>query len=137
MRGYGLNRLSPMSCVRDSDRNCTKPGTWVPVGGNGLAEYSLELRFPLKGQLLGAVFTDAGYVSYASASPTAYRYALDPKRLQWAAGLGIRYRTPVGPIRLDLASRIPWTARVPRTEDAHADHREPIVALQLSVGEAF
>jgi translocation and assembly module TamA len=135
MRGYGLNRLSPMQCVKTTS-GCTN--AWVPVGGNGLAEYSLELRFPLRGQLLGAVFTDAAYVSYASAVPTAYRYALDPRRLQWAAGFGIRYRTPVGPIRLDLASRIPWSVAVPRSDPTLAStHQEPIVALQLSVGEAF
>ncbi|HVO21110.1 MAG TPA: BamA/TamA family outer membrane protein [Anaeromyxobacter sp.] len=140
MRGYGLDRLSPMACVTDSTGNCTN--TWVPVGGNGLAEYSLELRFPLGGQLFGAAFTDAGYVSYASKLPSAYRYALDPQRLQWAAGLGIRYRTPIGPIRLDLASRIPWSDTVPRREDQITNpelpvHREPSLALQLSVGEAF
>jgi translocation and assembly module TamA len=141
MRGYGLNRLSPMQCVTTTDPVTHKVGctdAWVPVGGNGLAEYTLELRFPLTGQLFGAAFTDAAYVSYASADPGAWRYALDPRRLQWAAGLGIRYRTPIGPIRLDLASRIPWSATVPRTSpDVPSGHREPIMALQLSVGEAF
>ena len=136
MRGYGLDRLSPMACVTDSNGHCTN--TWVPVGGNGLAEYSLELRFPLSGQLFGAAFTDAAYVSYASPVPDAYRYALDPRRLQWAAGLGIRYRTLIGPVRLDLASRIPWGVYVPRADPNNVTaHSEPNMALQLSVGEAF
>jgi len=154
MRGYGQNRLSPMACVLaevtepsgQKTIGCTSQ--WYPVGGNGLAEYSLEYRFPFYGNLLGAVFTDAGYVSAGSAVPTAYRKALSPARLQWAAGLGIRYRTPVGPLRLDLAARLPDDLSpgvrldqrfptVPSAGQGEPPHREPIVALQLTVGEAF
>ncbi len=143
MRGYGLNRLSPMVCVRDSAGNCTDE--WVSVGGNGLAEYSVELRFPLRGNLLGAVFTDAAYVSEPSAVPTAYRDALSLSRLQWAVGFGIRYRTPIGPLRLDLAARLPndlshgvdLNDRFPAVPSADGVHREPIVAFHLSVGEAY
>ncbi len=153
MRGYGQNRLSPMACVQTTEpdplpddpnhRKTVCTDQWYPVGGNGLAEYSLELRFPLHGNLLGAVFTDAAYVSGRSAVPTAYRQAFAPARLQWAAGMGIRYRTPVGPLRLDLAGRIPddygphvdLNHRFPRVP--LTPHREPIMALQLTIGEAF
>jgi translocation and assembly module TamA len=148
MRGYGLNRLSPMLCVKKKDpatgqQHCT--GEWVPVGGNGLAEYSVELRFPLRGKLLGAVFTDAAYVSRPSAVPTAWRDALSPARLQWAAGFGIRYRTPIGPLRLDLAARLPddlspgveLNQRFPAVPSPDGVHREPIAAFHLSVGEAY
>jgi translocation and assembly module TamA len=151
MRGYGQNRLSPMACVTrsvpdpgDSTRTvqvCTNQ--WYPVGGNGLAEYSVELRFPLRGSLFGALFTDAGYVSGASAVPNAYRQAFVPARLQWAGGLGIRYRTPVGPLRLDLAGRAPDDLS-PGVDLNHrfppvplGTHREPVVVLQLTIGEAF
>jgi translocation and assembly module TamA len=142
MRGYGQNRLSPMACVKDAKTGgCTDQ--WYPLGGNGLAEYSLEFRFPLHGSLLGAVFTDAAYVSGRSAVPTAYREAFAPVRLQWAAGMGIRYRTPVGPLRLDLAGRIPddygphvdLNHRFPRVPVT--PHREPLMALQLTIGEAY
>lgn len=139
MRGYGQNRLSPMNRLG---------GSWVPVGGNGLAEYSVEYRFPIKNNLFGAVFTDAGYVSFPSAVPSAYRYAFDPAHLQWAAGIGIRFRTPVGPLRLDLAGRLPTDLSrdvqaqdrfppVPSARQDEAIHREPIMALQLTIGEAF
>lgn len=141
MRGYGLNRLSPMTQTPDGP---------VPYGGNGLAEYTLEYRFPLTKSLFGAVFTDAAYVSYPSAVPNAYRYGLDPGRLQWAAGFGIRFRTPVGPLRLDLAGRLPndlspdveFADRFPPVPESRlptdpGPHHEPILALQLTVGEAF
>jgi translocation and assembly module TamA len=151
MRGYSLNRLSPMVC-KDFDQTagrCTS-NTWVAVGGNGLAEYSLELRFPLRGSLQGAVFTDAGVVSYPSADPVAYRFALDPRQLQLAAGFGVRYGTPVGPLRVDFGFRLPsdfsrgvsLEDRFPAVPDARIDprqgrHREPILAFHLNVGEAY
>lgn len=160
MRGYAQNRLSPMSptCseiqdpARPNDPNAkvTRCGSpWVPTGGNGLVEYSVESRFPLRGNLFGAVFVDAAFVSYRSAVPTAYTYVFDPRRLQWAVGVGVRYRTPVGPLRLDLAGRLPNDLSrdvqlgdrfptVPRTAPSVPSiHREPMLSLQLSVGEAF
>jgi translocation and assembly module TamA len=140
MRGYYTQRLSPM--VRQG-------GQWVPVGGNGLADGSVELRFDLNPSLGGALFVDAGAVSDASARPSAYRTALDPTRLQWAGGVGLRYKTPFGPLRLDIAARLPerfdgpvndWFPPVPFAIDerrARVDHREPIVAVHLALGEAF
>jgi len=138
MRGYYTNRLSKMVRQR---------GDWVPVGGNGLADGSLELRFNLTGTVGAALFLDGGAVSDASARPTAYQTALDPTRLQWAAGVGFRYRTVFGPLRLDVAARLPETLQgatserfpaVPYTfwED-RTPHREPIVAVHIALGEAF
>lgn len=135
MRGYGTQRLSPMT-YQDS--------LWVPTGGNGLLDGSLELRTPISGNLGGALFVDAGNVSGASALPTEYQRALDLSQLQLAGGLGIRYATPFGPLRVDVAMRVPtdWSAGVPfahrfPTVPGDSGHREPIAALHLSLGEAF
>jgi translocation and assembly module TamA len=153
MRGYGQGRLSPMICTMANDPVTGQPtctGEWVPTGGNGMAEYSLELRFPVHGALFGAVFTDAAIVSEPSAAPDAYRAALDPSHLQWAAGVGIRYRTPIGPVRFDVAARLPddlsrgveldhrfpTVPPSPQVPDP-GPHREPIIAFHLTVGEAF
>jgi translocation and assembly module TamA len=142
MRGYYTQRLGVLARQR---------GEWVAVGGNGLADGSVELRFGL-GRTVGAVvFLDAGAVSNASSSPTEYQTALDPTRLQYAAGAGLRYHTPFGPLRLDVAARLPdnfrgdfdtWFPPVPYAyaEDGRLvrqPHREPIVAVHLAIGEAF
>jgi translocation and assembly module TamA len=138
MRGYYTNRLSPM--VRQ-DRD------WVAVGANGAADGSLELRFDITGDWGGAIFVDTAGVSNYSGSPTEYQSALDPTRLQWASGLGLRYRTPFGPVRLDVGVRLPTDYRagvafddrfpaVPHTPPGTV-HREPIMAVQLALGEAF
>ncbi len=141
MRGYYTDRLSPMALQED--------GTWVPVGANGAADGSLELRFDLAGAWGGALFLDAGGVSYYSSKPTEYQKALDPTQLQWASGLGIRYRTPFGPLRVDLGVRLPtdWSAGVPFNErfppvpfteyPDKTPHREPIMAVQIALGEAY
>ena len=137
MRGYYTRRLAPMELQGNE---------FVPVGGNGLADGTVELRFPVAGNLGGAVFLDGGAVSDASAVPTAWTGALDLGAIQWAVGFGLRYHTPFGPVRLDVAARLPdrWSSAnsafpaVPFTlwPDG-ALHREPIVAVHLSLGEAF
>src|SRR6266542_504826 len=137
MLGYYTRRLSKM--VRQGN-------AWVPVGGNGLVDGTVELRFPIAGEFGGALFLDAGNVADASAVPSAWQAVLDPTLLQWAAGVGLRYRTPFGPVRLDLGVRLPdrlSTASeafpaVPYTRwPDGALHREPIAAVHISLGEAF
>jgi translocation and assembly module TamA len=138
MRGYYTGRLSPMRL---------EDGAWVPVGGNGLVDGSVELRLRLWGSVGGVLFVDAGNVSLASSRPSEWQVALDPTTLQWAAGLGLRYRTPFGPVRLDVGARLPsdWAAGVPfdlrfppvPTPEGERVHREPLVTFHLTLGEAF
>ncbi|HET8542106.1 MAG TPA: BamA/TamA family outer membrane protein [Anaeromyxobacter sp.] len=142
MRGYYTDRLSPM---------VLQEGEWVSVGGNGVADGSVELRFDVAGALGGALFVDAAGISNYSSKPTEYQTALDPTLLQWGAGLGLRYRTPFGPLRVDIGMRlptdlskgVPFDDRFPAVPYAigadglPATHREPIVAVQIALGEAF
>lgn len=67
-----------------------------PVGGEAFTSYSVEARFPIFRQLKGAVFWDTGTlnIDYEDIGGGRYFHAL---------GTGLRYRTPVGPLRLDLA----------------------------------
>lgn len=144
MRGYYTRRLSPM-VLEGSD--------WVPAGGNGVLDGSLELRYGIAGGWGSAFFLDAGNVSIASARPSQYQDALNLGHLQLAAGVGVRYGTPFGPIRLDVGVRLPtdFSAGVPTNQRfpavpgsgtcsatvCYPTHREPIVAVHFSIGEAF
>jgi translocation and assembly module TamA len=135
MRGYGTERLSPM--VFSSADN-----EWVPTGGNGLIDGSLELRRNLGGNLVGAIALDAGNVSTASGSPSEWRSVFG--EVQLALALGIRYRTPVGPFRADVGIRLPndLSAGVPFSErfptvPGDSGHREPIAVVHIALGEAF
>jgi outer membrane protein assembly factor BamA len=70
-----------------------------PSGGSALLEGSVELRFPVWGDNLdGATFMDFGQVWSSSRD-----FRLDD--LEFTPGLGVRYQTPVGPVRVDLAYR--------------------------------
>lgn len=135
MRGYGAERLSPMTYQQSE---------WVPIGGNGMIEGSLEVRRSLGGSVVGALFLDAGNVSSPTGRPTGFVEVLDLSRLQWALGVGLRYQASVGSLRVDLAVRLPddLGAGVPFAERFPAvpgtsGHREPIAVLHVALGEAY
>jgi outer membrane protein insertion porin family len=96
MRGFPTNQAGP----RDLE-------TGFPLGGNALLFHSTELRFPLIGDNIGGVlFHDLGNI-YSSLGSISFRYhqhgLTDFNYMVHAVGFGIRYRTPLGPLRLDLA----------------------------------
>jgi translocation and assembly module TamA len=85
VRGFGFQALSP----RDAAGNI--------VGGRSLIEASLELRIAL-GERIGVVpFIDVGR-AYSTTLPNPFREGLGV-----GAGVGLRYRTPIGAVRLDVA----------------------------------
>jgi outer membrane protein insertion porin family len=111
LRAFSYNQAGP----RDTGRSLTpgapaSPPTGFPLGGNALLFNNVELRFPLIGQnIQGVLFYDVGNV-YSSLSKMSFRF--HQRNLQdfdyaaHAPGFGIRYQTPIGPIRLDLAYAI-------------------------------
>ena len=84
----------------------TEP-TGFPLGGDAVLISNVELRFPLIGRNIGGVlFHDAGNI-YRSIGDISVRYHQNnPEDFNYmvqAVGFGIRYKTPVGPLRVDLA----------------------------------
>ena len=87
--------------------------TGFPLGGSTFLFNNTELRFPLFGDNIGGVlFEDFGNV-YSKLSDISFAFSQphpsDPTDFNYtvhAAGIGIRYRTPIGPVRLDLAYSI-------------------------------
>jgi len=111
LRAFPYNQAGP----RDTGAPLVPGGpagqaTGFPLGGNALFFNNVELRFPLIGQnIQGVLFHDMGNV-YSSLSNISFRFnqrnQQDFDYAVQAVGFGIRYRTPVGPIRLDLAYSI-------------------------------
>jgi outer membrane protein assembly factor BamA len=109
MRGFGDNQAGPrdIGTVTEAPGGETSPPTGFPIGGNALFFNTFELRFPLFGpNISGVLFHDTGniYTSFSDVSlayrqPSAqnFNYAVQ------APGFGIRYKTPFGPVRVDLA----------------------------------
>jgi outer membrane protein assembly complex protein YaeT len=84
--------------------------TGFPIGGTAELFNQTELRFPLIGENIGAVlFHDMGN-TYSSLSDISFRVRQrdlsDFNYMVHAAGVGLRYRTPVGPLRVDFAYSI-------------------------------
>jgi outer membrane protein assembly factor BamA len=86
------------------------PTTGLPLGGTFLFFNQHELRFPLIGDNIGGVlFHDMGNI-YSNLSSFSLRQEQrniqDFDYMVHAVGIGVRYRTPVGPLRVDLAYSI-------------------------------
>jgi outer membrane protein assembly factor BamA len=83
--------------------------TGFPLGGTALLMNQTEFRFPLLQNVGGVLFHDMGNV-YSSLSNISFRTdqhgISDFDYMNQAVGFGIRYRTPIGPVRLDLAYSI-------------------------------
>jgi translocation and assembly module TamA len=88
----------------------------TPVGGTAIDAASLELRQRLGRSYGFAVFADGGRVSQA-ARPFSGQY-------QFGAGAGVRFYTPIGPLRVDFA--------LPLERAANADRFEVYVGLGQS-----
>lgn len=106
VRGYGYQRIGP----RDAKGS--------PLGGRGLGETSLELRYRAWKDIGIVGFVDAGM---DSESP----YFADAGAPRVGAGIGLRYYTGFGPLRLDIG-----TPLNPQSGDAP-------VQVYVSLGQAF
>lgn len=104
VRGWARAQLGPVS--KDN----------IPTGGNSLLEGNLEFRFPVYRIVSGVFFGDFGNVWRESNT-----YPLHD--LHYALGFGLRFRTPFGPIRLDIAQPVFDT--------------ENKIQFHISVGQAF
>ena len=89
-----------------------------PIGGRSLLEGSIEARIKLTDTIGIVPFVDAG-TAFASSWPDF------DERIRFSAGLGLRYYTAIGPIRLDVAAPL---------ERQRGDRP---VALYISLGQAF
>jgi outer membrane protein insertion porin family len=94
-----------------------------PKGGNGLIVLNTEVRFPVWRHLGGAAFLDAGNV-FARVED------LDLSALRGGTGFGLRYRTPIGPLRFDVGVNLS-----PR--ELPPGRRESRVIYHVSIGHAF
>jgi translocation and assembly module TamA len=121
-RGFGERKLSPAITGEVNGQEHT-----VPYGGTALLETGIEGRFPItnwrKIGIGGALFFDGGDVREELAQ-------IAPGALHWAAGVGLRFKTLVGPVRADLGYRLNRTGP---DEPAPGSR----FAFHLSLGEAF
>ncbi|BCW90540.1 Outer membrane protein assembly factor BamA [Alphaproteobacteria bacterium SO-S41] len=106
IRGYSYKRAGPI----DADDR--------PIGGASVVEFNGEVRWRINEDFGAAVFVDAG---------GAFESNIPGQGGDWfiGAGAGVRYYSPIGPVRLDVAAPI------------NARSGEPGVQIYVSIGQAF
>jgi outer membrane protein assembly complex protein YaeT len=114
VRGFVLDRLGTPETLDDQG---------FPAGGNGLVVANVELRSPYWKGLGGVGFFDTGNV---------FQYATDIRlgQLRPSAGFGVRYRSPLGPLRVDLGFNLD-------PELLPTGEMERRMVFHLSLGQAF
>lgn len=83
IRGYAYQRVGPLDAAKD------------PLGGRSVFEASTEARYRITKTIGVVAFVDAGN-AYATSIPKL------SQPLQVGAGVGLRYYTPIGPVRADI-----------------------------------
>lgn len=137
-RGYALRSVGPhgvvpflSSGVGASSASCGGETCKAPLGGLSLWEASLELRFPILGPLSGSVFCDGSDVSPDQLSIRAGYPHL-------SCGPGLRYDTPIGPVRVDIGFRLPGLQAPSGVVEGDPGTIFGIpAALAFGIGEAF
>lgn len=113
VRGFALDRLGTPETI-DKDG--------FPKGGHALMIFNGELRVPVWRDLGAVGFIDVGNV-FAKIGD------VDLGELRAGVGFGVRYRSPVGPIRVDLGFKL--------SRLDFPGGKEPLTALHISLGQAF
>ncbi|MEO1193747.1 MAG: autotransporter assembly complex family protein [Pseudomonadota bacterium] len=106
VRGYEVDSLGPLDSENDA------------IGGRSLIEFGIEARWRFWDDYGIVPFLDAGQV-YNGMAPDF------SDTIQYAAGLGFRYYSPIGPIRLDFAHPI------------NKRQRDRELQFYISIGQAF
>jgi outer membrane protein insertion porin family/translocation and assembly module TamA len=114
LRGWGRFEVSPLS------------GFGLPIGGHSFLTLSTEARFPIWSRLSGVIFVDGGNV-------WARAWDFNLNDMRWDAGPGLRYNTPLGPIRLDVGYQLnPIEGLLVNGEPEKRRFR-----IHFSIGQAF
>ncbi len=113
IRGYALDSVGTPETISPNG---------FPKGGDAEIVLNAELRVPVRGPIGAALFVDGGNV-FAQAADVSL------SRLRGSVGLGGRYRSPIGPIRVDLGFKL--------DRRTIGGRLEPRYAIHFSIGQAF
>ena len=113
IRGFILDRVGAPNTISPQG---------FPKGGNAVLILNAEARVPIWRDLGAALFVDGGNVFNRVTE-------FDFTELRGSTGFGVRYRSPIGPVRLDLGFNL--------DRRAIAGRLEPGSVLHFSIGQTF
>lgn len=114
LRGWGRYEVSPLS------------GEGNPIGGLTFTNFSTELRVPVFRNFGAVLFLDGGNVWTNS-------WDFNLRDMRYDIGPGIRYNTPVGPLRLDLG----WQLNPIPGLLVNGEPQKRAMRVHFSIGQAF
>lgn len=131
VRGWSRNQLGPKRVVNDSTGTFER---FAPVGGRAFFGFNAEIRQELNSFIRGfgiALFVDGGQVW---SDPGM----LDERPIQFGVGGGLRYRSPIGPVRVDLGYKVnPTDQDLNIYQGQDYGNRYSRLGIHFSVGQAF
>lgn len=155
VRGYGANELGPKiltisantlaeragcdtssatttsACSPNHAELQNKDFTVRPVGGTALLEGSVEYRMPMGVKMEYAAFLDGAIVGGSAVGNLGDSLTLPRFAAAITPGVGFRYRSPVGPIRVDVGYNPRSTEALPvLTNSTDANNKQRLVRLQ-------
>lgn len=131
VRGWTRQTLGPKRATFDENGNFDG---YVPLGGRAMFNFNLELRQQLNELITGlgfALFLDGGQVWRALDR-------IDERAVQFGTGGGIRYQSPIGPIRVDVGYKLnPFDEDLKRFAGEEFGGRMSRIGIHFSIGQAF
>ena len=101
LRSYETDVAPPLGCFND----LTGKSWWAPMGGKTMVNANVELRIPVYGDIGVVVFQDLGALSHSGLK------GIGKHGLLAGTGFGLRYNTPIGPLRFDIGWK--WSTSKP------------------------
>jgi outer membrane protein assembly complex protein YaeT len=114
LRGWGRYEVSPLS------------GAGLPIGGFSFLNFSTEVRANVWGSFGAVLFLDGGNV-------LGDRWSFDLRGLRYDVGPGLRYQTPIGPIRADIGFQLNPIPGLTVNGEPEKRH----FRFHFSIGQAF
>lgn len=139
VRGWSRNHLGPKRIVTDTirsgnDADSTAFGEYIPTGGRTFLAFNIEIRQDIDELInnLGlTAFFDGGQVWRKDPD-------IDSRPLQFSVGGGVRYESPIGPVRLDVGYKInPSDADLNRFQGRDYGNVWDRIGIHISIGQAF
>jgi outer membrane protein insertion porin family len=116
MRGFAIDQLGVLHTPRQAEDTIDVNG--FPLGGNAEVLFNIELRVPVWRELEAHAFVDTGNVFKRAID-------IDFSEFRSAPGVGVLYKSPIGPLRFDLGFKV------------HPLPGESPAAFFITFGQAF
>ncbi len=132
VRGWSRQTLGPKIAILDDEGRFDR---YVPIGGRSMFNFNIEIRQDLSALISNfgiGIFLDGGQVWRSARN-------LSERPVQFGTGGGLRYNSPIGPIRIDVGYKInPADEDLNRFEDVdYSSGLHPRMSIHFSIGHAF